>query len=597
MAMLSAAGCIVMADRFHPRSWWADVAATRATIIHYLGIMPPLLLSLPQAPEDRAHSVRFGAGAGIDPKHHEAFEARFGFPLIEGWGMTEVAMPTWASVEPRQTDTRAFGRPLSGCEVRVVDDEDQEVPPGEPGELTLRMTGEDPKRGLFFGYLKDAQATADAWRGGWFHTGDVVTRAADGMLCFVDRKKNLIRRSGENIAAAEVEAVLQADGRVAQAAVIAVPDELRQEEVMACIVPAQGVGADVDAAEALQDLCLERLAYYKAPGYLLFLDTLPVTSTQKVQKVRLFPADVDPRRVAGLLRPAGAQARAVAPGFRDGSAPCYTRRPGSKAHTASRGGWSAGTSRMNAERKVALVTGAGQGIGKAAAHALLEDGWAVVFSGRRRETLESAIAEAGAGSDAAIAVPCDVGKQDEVAALFAETRSAFGRLDLLFNNAGISAPPVPLEDLRFDKWQQVVDTNLTGVFLCTQEAFRIMKAQEPMGGRIVNNGSISAHVPRPNSAPYTSTKHAVTGLTRSTSLDGRRYNIACGQIDVGNAATEMTQRMSQGVPQADGSVASEDTMAVENVAQAVVYMARLPLDANVQFMTVMATKMPFIGRG
>ena len=299
MAMLSAAGCIVMADRFHPRSWWADVAASRATIIHYLGIMPPLLLSLPPAPEERAHAVRFGAGAGIDPKHHEAFEARFGFPLIEGWGMTEVAMPAFASVKPRRTDTRAFGRPLSGCEVRVVDDEGREVPPDVPGELTLRMRGDEPARGLFSGYLKDAQATAEAWRGGWFHTGDIVTRAADGMLCFVDRKKNIIRRSGENIAAAEVEAVLQADARVAQAAVIAVADELRQEEVMACIVAAPGLGRDRDAAEALQDLCLERLAYFKAPGYLLFLDTLPVTSTQKVQKVRLFPADTDPRWVAG----------------------------------------------------------------------------------------------------------------------------------------------------------------------------------------------------------------------------------------------------------------------------------------------------------
>ena len=252
---------------------------------------------------------------------------------------------------------------------------------------------------------------------------------------------------------------------------------------------------------------------------------------------------------------------------------------------------------MNAERKVALVTGAGQGIGKAAAHALLEDGWAVVFSGRRRETLEAAIAEAGASADEALAVPCDVGRRDDVAALFAETKATAGRLDLLFNNAGISAPAVPLEDLRFEKWQQVVDTNLTGAFLCTQEAFRIMKAQNPKGGRIINNGSISAYVPRPNSAPYTSTKHAMTGLTRSTSLDGRKHDIACGQIDIGNAATEMTERMSQGVPQADGSIASEATMSVQNVAQAVVYMARLPLDANVQFMTVMATKMPFIGRG
>ena len=299
MAMLSAAGCIVMADRFHPRSWWADVAASEATIIHYLGIMPPLLLGLPQAPEERAHAVRFGAGAGIDPRHHRAFEERFGFPLIEGWGMTEVAMPTWASVEPRRIETRAFGRPLSGCEVRVVDDDGREVPPGAPGELTLRMSGDEPARGLFSGYLKDPDATAEAWRGGWFHTGDTVTRAADGMLCFVDRKKNIIRRSGENIAAAEVEGVLQADARVAQAAVIAVPDALRQEEVMACIVPAPGAGRDRAAAEALQDACLARLAYYKAPGWLLFVDALPVTGTQKVQKVRLFPADTDPREVPG----------------------------------------------------------------------------------------------------------------------------------------------------------------------------------------------------------------------------------------------------------------------------------------------------------
>ena len=252
---------------------------------------------------------------------------------------------------------------------------------------------------------------------------------------------------------------------------------------------------------------------------------------------------------------------------------------------------------MGARDKVAVVTGAGQGIGKAVAHALLDEGYAVVFVGRRRETLESAVAEAGAVADAARAVPADVGRPDSVAALFAEAKAAFGRLDLLFNNAGISAPAVPLEDLRLDKWRAVVDTNLTGVFLCTQEAFRMMKAQRPMGGRIINNGSVSSHVPRPNSAPYTATKHAVTGLTRSTALDGRKYDIACGQIDVGNAATEMTRRMSQGVAQADGSIASEATMAVENVARAVVYMASLPLDANVQFMTVLATRMPFIGRG
>ena len=301
MAMLATAGCIVMANRFHPRSWWADVAATRATIVHYLGVMPPLLLAQPPGPRDRAHRVRFGAGAGIDPKHHRLFEERFGFPLIEGWGMTEVAMPAWASVEPRRTATRAFGRPLPGCEMRVVDDEGRAVAAGVPGELVLRMAGADPRRGLFAGYLKDREATEEAWRGGWFHTGDIVTRAADGVFVFVDRKKNIIRRSGENIAAAEVEAALQADDRVAQAAVIAVPDELREEEVMACVVPAPGVPVNRGTAEALQDLCLERLAYYKAPGYLLFVDTLPVTGTQKVRKVGLFPPGTDPRAAADCL--------------------------------------------------------------------------------------------------------------------------------------------------------------------------------------------------------------------------------------------------------------------------------------------------------
>jgi NAD(P)-dependent dehydrogenase (short-subunit alcohol dehydrogenase family) len=246
-------------------------------------------------------------------------------------------------------------------------------------------------------------------------------------------------------------------------------------------------------------------------------------------------------------------------------------------------------------QRVAIVTGAGRGIGKASAYALLDEGFAVAFAGRTKEVLEKAVAEAP--TDNAIAVQTDVGNAESVAALFAATKAAYGRLDLLFNNAGIGAPAVPLEELRIEKWQAVVDTNLSGSFYCTQEAFRIMKAQDPMGGRIINNGSVSAYVPRPNSAPYTATKHGMAGLTRCTSLDGRKYNIACGQIDVGNAETDLTQRMSQGVAQADGSVASEPTMAVENVAQAVVYMANLPLDANVQFMTVMATKMPYIGRG
>ena len=252
---------------------------------------------------------------------------------------------------------------------------------------------------------------------------------------------------------------------------------------------------------------------------------------------------------------------------------------------------------MSATKKVAIVTGAGSGIGKASALALLRDGWYVSLAGRRKERLEQVMTEAGAANARAIVVPTDVADAGAIRALFARTKETFGRLDLLFNNAGIGAPGVPLEDLTFEQWKAVVDTNLTGSFLCTQEAIKIMKAQDPRGGRIINNGSISAHTPRPNSAPYTSTKHAVTGLTKATSLDGRKYDIACGQIDIGNAETELAARMAKGVPQANGSVAVEPLMDVSHVANAVLYMASLPLDANVQFLTVMATKMPFVGRG
>ena len=252
---------------------------------------------------------------------------------------------------------------------------------------------------------------------------------------------------------------------------------------------------------------------------------------------------------------------------------------------------------MTANGKVAIVTGAGTGIGKAVALALLKDGYRVALAGRRKDRLEEVVAEAGPAGSRALAVPTDVADPQSIQALFARTKEAFGRLDVLFNNAGIGAPGVNLEDLTVEQWKAVVDTNLTGSFLCTQEAFRIMKSQDPRGGRIINNGSISAHVPRPNSAPYTSTKHAITGLTRSTSLDGRKYDIACCQIDVGNALTPLAARMAQGVPQANGTVAPEPLMDVAHVASAVVYMASLPLDANVQFMTIMATKMPFIGRG
>ena len=246
--------------------------------------------------------------------------------------------------------------------------------------------------------------------------------------------------------------------------------------------------------------------------------------------------------------------------------------------------------------KVAVVTGAGTGIGKAAALALLKEGYSVALAGRRPEPLAKAVAESGAGSRA-IAVPTDVGNPESVRALFAKVRESFGRLDVLFNNAGMGAPAVPMEDLTFEQWKAVVDANLTGAFLCTQEAIRIMKAQDPKGGRIINNGSISAHAPRPNTVAYTATKHAITGLTKSTSLDGRKHDIACSQIDIGNAATEMTERMTKGVMQANGEIAIEPRMDVRHVASAIVYMAALPLDANVQFMTIMATKMPFVGRG
>ena len=252
---------------------------------------------------------------------------------------------------------------------------------------------------------------------------------------------------------------------------------------------------------------------------------------------------------------------------------------------------------MSALRKVAIVTGAGTGIGKRTSLALLEEGYCVTMAGRRAELLENTAKEAGESISRALVVPTDVSDPASVQALFSRTKETFGRLDLLFNNAGTGAPPVPLEDLTYDQWKSVVDVNLTGAFLCTQQAFQIMKSQEPMGGRIINNGSISAQVPRPNSAPYTSTKHGMTGLTKSTSLDGRKYNIACGQIDIGNAATEMTSAMRRGILQAHGSVEVEPTMDVDHVARAVVYMAGLPLDANVQFMTVMATSMPYIGRG
>jgi acyl-CoA synthetase (AMP-forming)/AMP-acid ligase II len=301
MAMMLSGGCLIMPDRFHPRRWWRDVIDTRATILHYLGVMPPLLLNQAPSPEDRAHRIRFGAGAGIEPELHRGFEERFGFPLVELWGMTETGRIFADNVEPRMVDTRAFGRPGFGMAARVVDEEDRDVPVGAPGQLLVRDVGPEPRKGFFAGYLKNEAATEESWRGGWFHTGDVVRQDASGMLYFVDRKKNIIRRSGENVAAAEVEACLQAHPDVALVAVIPARDEVREEEVFACVVPTPGAAADAAQAEKLFAWCFERLAYYKAPGWLLFLDALPTTGTQKVQKQLIFAAGEDPRGRAGAF--------------------------------------------------------------------------------------------------------------------------------------------------------------------------------------------------------------------------------------------------------------------------------------------------------
>ncbi|MDP6691701.1 MAG: AMP-binding protein [Alphaproteobacteria bacterium] len=293
--------CLISPDRFHPSAWWDDLRATWATIFSYLGVVPPLLLNEPPSPSDKDHGIRFGFGAGVDPKHHAAFEDRFGIPLVEGWGMTETGRIFADVHEPRQVGTRAFGKPTETFEARVVDDRGNDVPPDTDGELWVRHSDAEPKLGLFSEYLKDPKATEEAWAGGWFHTGDTVRQGADGMLFFVDRKKNIIRRAGENIAAAEVEAVLQSHGDVAQAAVLSVPDEVREEEVYACIAPMTGVEAGETLANQLMDWCLERLAYFKAPGYFYFTDSLPSTGTQKIQKQQIFAAEEDPRTAKGVF--------------------------------------------------------------------------------------------------------------------------------------------------------------------------------------------------------------------------------------------------------------------------------------------------------
>jgi len=300
MGAILTGNCQIQPDRFHPQHWWREVAETGATIVHYLGVIAPVLLKLAPGEHERRHKVRFGIGAGIEPELHAAFEQRFGFPMIELWGMTEMVRVLGDTEEPRQVGTRAFGRAVPGVEVRVVDDADRDVVDDQPGEMLVRHSAETPRRGCFSGYLKDEAATEAAWQGGWFHTGDVVWRGPDGMLHFVERKKNIIRRSGENIAAAEVEAVLLSHPDVQQVAVMAVKDEMRDEEVLACVVLKRAM-PEKEAATALFHHCNERLAYYKPPGWVHIVQSLPTTGTQKIQKHSIYPAGTDPRTLPEII--------------------------------------------------------------------------------------------------------------------------------------------------------------------------------------------------------------------------------------------------------------------------------------------------------
>lgn len=305
--------CLVLPDRFHASTWWDDCVQSGATAIHYLGIMPPALFKQASSPLERAHRIRFGLGAGCDPSLHRKVEARFGFPFVEVWGMTETGRFLANQFEPRQTDTRAFGRPAHPVEVRVVDEQDRDLPAGSAGQLLVRASGSDPRRGFFSGYLGEPEATEKAWRGGWFHTGDVVRQDDSGMLYFVDRRKDMIRRSGENISAAEVEASLAAHPAVARAAVMAVPDEMRDEEVLAVVVPADGQAPELPLAQSLLTHCLQELAYYKAPGWIVFRTELPVTATNKVQKNLIFAPSEDARAQALDLRPLKKRPEAPSP--------------------------------------------------------------------------------------------------------------------------------------------------------------------------------------------------------------------------------------------------------------------------------------------
>ena len=298
-AVLQSENCLVLPDRFHAQTWWQDCVLSKATAIHYLGIMPPALFKQPPSPWETRHQIRFALGAGCDPSLHGAFEQRFGFPLVEVWGMTETGRFIANHMDPRLTDTRAFGRVPAPLQARLVDEHDADVAAEAPGELLLRTEGVLPRQGFFSGYLYDEAATAQAWRGDWFHTGDVVSRDEQGMLFFVDRKKDMVRRSGENISSAEVEAVLAVHAAVLRVAVVAVPDAMRDEEVMAVIVPAPGHAPDAATASALVRHCLDQLAYFKAPGWILFRAELPVTPTNKIQKSKIFDLAVDP--CAGAL--------------------------------------------------------------------------------------------------------------------------------------------------------------------------------------------------------------------------------------------------------------------------------------------------------
>lgn len=299
--MLLSGGCLVFPDRFHASTFWDDIVNCNVTAVQFQGVIPAILLKLPESPQERRHRVKFALCAGCEPSLHETFEQRYGIALVEMWAMTETGRMTTDHIEPRMIHTRALGRSCKGAEMRAVDTNDNEVPIGTPGELVIRHSAETPRKGFFSGYLKNQQATDEAWRNGWFHTGDMVTQDASGMFFFMDRSKNIIRRAGENIAAAEVEERITSHAKVKQVAVLAVPDELREEEVMALVIPKASEQANAELAREIFDFCCERLAYFKAPAYVLFVESLPTTSSQKIQKVKIFPPGVDPRQQPGVI--------------------------------------------------------------------------------------------------------------------------------------------------------------------------------------------------------------------------------------------------------------------------------------------------------